>query len=540
MDLPDLWFGTVQPLDRACPRRSGAAFAAGDAADLTRSRRQTANRRRGHRTPERDRRAHARRPGTRVAVAYLTTPRLVGRKRSSPGRESASLVAAAAHGGTVVIEGDPGVGRTRALDACVAEAKRVGAVVVRATASHGASRDFGVAATLVSPADARAARTVPRGSACRSARSSLRCCPSCAARAIPERPIERRHVQAAFRDWLLGSRAAPPLDARRRRHRAASTNRRPRCSACWRTTSSGASLLIAVTRTARKRRGARGRRLDAARSELPARGAVGVGDRGAGSQRVRRRGKRGRCRAEGARRRARQSARYDAALAAPGRARRRALRRRGLAAARRARRSGSPELDAVGVRCASCPSVSPEARELAEALGAHRSGLDRAPGLLRADGRTRCRQAVCRARRAGAGRRSAAGRRSLPFFGAHRGVSPRAECMAPERKRALHARLADLAGRRAAPIRRLHHLLESGQEALGDRRAGQQDRHRCPRLLETNGRPAGARDRGERAAGRARGQPAGDEAAHRRRQRDHRRPTGISAPCPWRARAPAP
>jgi hypothetical protein len=38
--------------------------------------------------------------------------------------------------------------------------------------------------------------------------------------------------------------------------------------------------------------------------------------------------------------------------------------------------------------------------------------------------------------------------------------------MAPERKRALHARLAGLAERRGAPIRRVHHLLESGQETL--------------------------------------------------------------------------
>ena len=74
------------------------------------------------------------------------------------------------------------------------------------------------------------------------------------------------------------------------------------------------------------------------------------------------------------------------------------------------------------------------------------------------------------------------------------------ECMAAEKKRALHARLADLAERRGAPIRRLHHLLESGKEALAIdelvNKIGTDALDYSKRTVE----PAGARDRGERAA----------------------------------------
>ena len=219
-------------------------------------------------------------------MAYLTRPRLVGRKTLVAwARERQPVACSSDKGGTVVIEGDPGVGRTRALDACVAEVKRVGG---RGRPSHREPRRqprLRGRRHALSPADARAARK------CRALGAQERAILAPVLAELrrpgdPERPMERRHVQAAFRDWLLGlarhHRVLLAVDdiesvdepsAALLGMLAHDIERR--------------SLLIVVTRTAGSGEGLAVDVLTRLGVELPARGAVGVGDRRAGSQRVR-------------------------------------------------------------------------------------------------------------------------------------------------------------------------------------------------------------------------------------------------------------
>jgi len=70
-----------------------------------------------------------------VSRAYLSTPTLVGRDANTLRVRKHMMRALRGHGGTVMIEGAPGVGRTRFLDACVLESKLAGATVLRSDAS---------------------------------------------------------------------------------------------------------------------------------------------------------------------------------------------------------------------------------------------------------------------------------------------------------------------------------------------------------------------------------------------------------------------
>ncbi|HKU40201.1 MAG TPA: protein kinase, partial [Polyangiales bacterium] len=83
-----------------------------------------------------------------VSRAYLATPALVGRDAVlvAARREILSLVRR--EGGTLLIEGASGSGRSRMLDACVLEGKLLGMTVVRADAGDAAEGDWGVARAL--------------------------------------------------------------------------------------------------------------------------------------------------------------------------------------------------------------------------------------------------------------------------------------------------------------------------------------------------------------------------------------------------------
>jgi len=82
-----------------------------------------------------------------VGAAYLTTPTLIGREAELE-RFRARLVAARlARGGSITLESDSGMGRSRLLNACVLEAKTLGFTVLRATAS-GARSKLAVVADL--------------------------------------------------------------------------------------------------------------------------------------------------------------------------------------------------------------------------------------------------------------------------------------------------------------------------------------------------------------------------------------------------------
>jgi tetratricopeptide (TPR) repeat protein len=83
-----------------------------------------------------------------VSQAYLSTPLLVGRQREVTALRERMVSAFGGGGGGVLLEGESGVGRSRMLEACVVEAKMLGAATVRAGASAGRAAGFAVAQTL--------------------------------------------------------------------------------------------------------------------------------------------------------------------------------------------------------------------------------------------------------------------------------------------------------------------------------------------------------------------------------------------------------
>lgn len=84
---------------------------------------------------------------SQVSRAYLTTPMLVARDASLVAVRRRMLSLARGDGGSMLIQGEAGSGRSRLLDACALEAKLVGAAVLRADASDD-SGDWGVARVL--------------------------------------------------------------------------------------------------------------------------------------------------------------------------------------------------------------------------------------------------------------------------------------------------------------------------------------------------------------------------------------------------------
>lgn len=85
-----------------------------------------------------------------ASKAYLSTPTLVGRDKALAKIRKLIVKACRARGGTVVIEGASGIGRTRMIDACVLEGKLAGTTVLRADAGDKHIGNWGVARSLVS------------------------------------------------------------------------------------------------------------------------------------------------------------------------------------------------------------------------------------------------------------------------------------------------------------------------------------------------------------------------------------------------------
>ncbi len=82
-----------------------------------------------------------------VSRAYLTSPMLVGRDAALVAVRRRMLSLARDDGGSMLIRGEPGAGRSRLLDACALEAKLVGAAVIRADPDDDPS-EWGVARVL--------------------------------------------------------------------------------------------------------------------------------------------------------------------------------------------------------------------------------------------------------------------------------------------------------------------------------------------------------------------------------------------------------
>lgn len=70
-----------------------------------------------------------------VAKAYLATPELVGRDTILTRLRQRCAEASGGHGGTIIIEGQAGMGRSRVLDVCALWAKTLGATVLKSRGS---------------------------------------------------------------------------------------------------------------------------------------------------------------------------------------------------------------------------------------------------------------------------------------------------------------------------------------------------------------------------------------------------------------------
>ena len=88
--------------------------------------------------------------GALVSRAYLTKPALIGRDKAAVQARREILALVRRDGGALLIEGPPGGGRSRMLDACVLEGKLLGVSVLRADAGDSATGDWGVARELCS------------------------------------------------------------------------------------------------------------------------------------------------------------------------------------------------------------------------------------------------------------------------------------------------------------------------------------------------------------------------------------------------------
>ena len=210
---------------------------------------------RGHAAPERHRGHRERRAAQRLAsVSVDSRPGGPGAgdggaPRPDGGRPSAG------RGCGVLIEGESGVGRSRLLEACVVEAKMLGATTLRAGASAGRTAGFAVAQTLAEQLLETLARRCARERArVRRARGPVRNAEA------PPTPRRRPRLRALRRSRRAGrpagkrrcptgccTSARPTAWRSRSTTRTRSTSRRPRCSRSWRARRQGHRLLVAAT-----------------------------------------------------------------------------------------------------------------------------------------------------------------------------------------------------------------------------------------------------------------------------------------------------
>jgi tRNA A-37 threonylcarbamoyl transferase component Bud32 len=137
-----------------------------------------------------------------VTQAYLATPHLVGREQALLDARAALWGLLRGKGATLVIEGASGTGRSRFLDACVLEAKLLGATVLRADAGDGGHGDYGAVQALCAQlfeALPGFAKTTAEPWKDVLAHVIDGLVSDAKGGAVPE----RRQVQTALRDWLL-------------------------------------------------------------------------------------------------------------------------------------------------------------------------------------------------------------------------------------------------------------------------------------------------------------------------------------------------
>lgn len=139
--------------------------------------------------------------------AFLTTPKLVGREPALIQARRQLAKTLRGKGSALLVEGEAGVGRSRFLDACVLDAKLLGAHVLRADPSDSASGEYGAVTRLCEQLLANFPH--PAAHAARLQRSvlsqvvpSLRESAEGGAAAPQAGQSERRQLQTALRDWF--------------------------------------------------------------------------------------------------------------------------------------------------------------------------------------------------------------------------------------------------------------------------------------------------------------------------------------------------
>jgi tetratricopeptide (TPR) repeat protein/predicted Ser/Thr protein kinase len=140
-----------------------------------------------------------------ISRAYLSTPILVGREAALLAMRRRMLGLVRGDGGLLLVQGVPGSGRSRLLDACTLEAKLLGATVVRADARDSGNGAWGVARAL----GAQLLALFPR-----QAEEAARLSHNVLGHVIDELRGEEQHTASGFapersllvrelRDWIL-------------------------------------------------------------------------------------------------------------------------------------------------------------------------------------------------------------------------------------------------------------------------------------------------------------------------------------------------
>jgi serine/threonine-protein kinase len=155
--------------------------------------------------------------GLLVAQSYLSTPMLVGRSQQLARAQLKIKRVQQARASALAILGPSGVGRTRFLEACVLEATLLGMTVVRVTADHAQTGEFGLVRSIASEL-----LTLMPDVTLNAARPAL----ALLQQAVPELLAHEPEVapeptggpgyahgalQAALRQWLLRVSAHKPL-----------------------------------------------------------------------------------------------------------------------------------------------------------------------------------------------------------------------------------------------------------------------------------------------------------------------------------------
>jgi tetratricopeptide (TPR) repeat protein len=150
-----------------------------------------------------------------VTQAYLSAPNLVGRDAALTRIRAKLMRAQRGRGGSILIEGPSGVGRSRLLGASLLEGKLLGALTLRADASE-AEVDFGVMQTLCgqlleSASELTQQAAEPQRALLASVMPALAAQPTAAGAIEPLASSSRSHVMTALKDWLLAIAAQRPL-----------------------------------------------------------------------------------------------------------------------------------------------------------------------------------------------------------------------------------------------------------------------------------------------------------------------------------------